>query len=83
MSNKKSYELPESTTLLMDKSFAAGSMKKLCLHIPFGYWKARKCAVDELRFRRLFWMQVQSIYPDLDLQTITYTPADGKLQEKD
>jgi|GEM_PF-2897442 len=82
MTEPKTYEIPESIQLLLDKSMAAATMRDRAIKLPiFGFRKACKCAVDHLTFKRLFWQKVYELYPELDGKSLTYTSYTGTVTE--
>ncbi len=87
----KKYEIPETLALLQDKARAAKSVRDIVIKIPlFGFWHARRCAIDYQTFDRRFWNKVCEIYPELKNKKLQYVPdscsvfvIEGKNNEKE
>ena len=61
---EKEYEIPEEIIALWDKYHAAKKMRDILAKLPFGFKKARKCALDAETFNRKFWYKVRELYPE-------------------
>ena len=66
------YELPEKLLLFMDKAIAFEELRDKCIKSPFGFRRARRCAIDLEYFKRKFWGNVQKMYPELENKSLHY-----------
>lgn len=61
----KEYEVPEELAKLMDKSLACEDLRNRYVKLPFGFRKAKKCAVEFHSLKRKFWNGIRELYPEL------------------
>ena len=61
----KLYELPEDVNNLRSDASALIELRDAYVKLPFGFKKARKCAIDNKRLLTLFWFRAVEIYPEL------------------
>lgn len=68
----KKYELPEEVLLFIDRYFAMSELRDKCIKSPFGFRRAKKCAINATTFRRKFWSKVNDLYPELSNFELIY-----------
>ena len=78
----KTYDVPEEVKTLLEKSAAAATLRDIYANLPFGFRKARKCAIDYIKYRRIFWNKVYEMYPELPDNAI-YNVTMGLIEVKD
>ena len=57
----------------MDKVFAYEELRDGYVKVPFGFRKARRCAINAVKFRRIFWEKIVEIYPELKNASLRYS----------
>ena len=76
---EKKYPIPEEVIDLWDKKVAAENMRDIMVKLPFGFKKARRCALDAQTFRRKFWHKVRCMYPELDDNSLAFHDVGGTI----
>ena len=62
---EKSYPIPEEIINIADEANALKELRDEYVKRPFGFKKARRCAIDAAKKRTLFWRKVRDLYPEL------------------
>lgn len=67
----KKYDIPEELMELQYQRQAAEKLRDLYVKLPFGFKKAKKCALDAVRAQSEFWHRVPQLYPELEGKNLT------------
>ena len=71
------YELPEELLKLVDKTMAFETLRDRYVKLPFGYRKAKKCAINHQHYKRKFWNSVSKLYPELENKALKFNIREG------
>lgn len=71
----KEYKVPEELAIFMDKMIANEQLKDKCIKSPFGFRRARRCAINAQYFSRKFWVGLREMYPELNYKSVKYNPG--------
>ena len=69
---KKYYEVPAEVRFIMTEALACEKLRDLLIKLPFGFKKARGCAVESCRLRERFWEEIHALYPELHRKHLLY-----------
>ena len=70
--SKERYEIPDEVATLMRKAEALIELRDIYTKLPFGFKKARKCAIDQQEYRSKFWKKVNELYPELKNKRLSF-----------
>jgi len=73
------YDVPEELAAFMDKKFAYDELRNLCVKAPFGFRRAKKCAVKAQYYDRKFWTGFYEIYPKAAKGALSYSQSTQKV----
>jgi len=73
MNKKNEYTIPEEVALLMRKAEALKGLRDIYIKIPFGFKKARRCAIDHENYRARFWLKTIELYPELKGRKLSFS----------
>jgi len=73
------YDVPEKLALLIDKAEAFTELRDKCIKSPFGFRRAKNCAVKRSYFLRKFWGGVYDLYPELLGKNMEYLSNKQKI----
>ena len=76
MDKLKKYPIPEEIVEFIHKSEAMWGLRDVYAKIPFGFSKAKKCALESEVCRTKFWRKVVEIYPELKGKKLAINPRD-------
>lgn len=69
---KFKHELQPEVTKFINEYFGLIRLRDVYVKLPFGFKKAKKCAIGAEKAREKFWRKVRELYPELADHEITY-----------
>lgn len=76
----KEYLVPDEIGELDARSRALNDLVNLYVKMPFGYKKAIRARIDQLKARRNFWNAIYKLYPDIADKKLQYDFLTKKLE---
>ncbi|KKN11674.1 hypothetical protein LCGC14_1024260 [marine sediment metagenome] len=78
----KLYEIPEELQDIMLESVAMGTMRDALVKRPFGFKKAKQCAIAQQQLKGRFWREVHVLYPELKGKTLIFGGDFVKIEQE-
>ena len=72
MNSENHFDLPAEITCFYNEYMAFQKLRDIYVKIPFGFKKAKKCAIQAENVREKFWRKIHELYPELKGKIIKY-----------
>lgn len=76
MGSKEKYEVTDEIADMFNKFLAIQELRDLYIKVPFGFKKAKRCALEAQECRSQFWQMVRELYPELSGYDVKYNQSD-------
>ena len=81
MDDSKEYAIPDDVSNLFAEANAMEGLRDCYVKRPFGYKKAKKCAIASEIVTREAWKMVYNLYPELRNKSISHNHGIVKISK--
>ena len=76
----KTFKVPESVVDIFAEANGLLSLRERYILMPFGFRKAKKCAIESAKKKDLFWRKIRNMFPESRGKELIFHSQYGEIE---